>query len=395
MICFNGPRTEDDGTYYDQDVKDDDGKAWNRSKYGLISVIIHEVGHNYFPMIVNSDERQWTWMDEGLNTFLQSLAEQEWEENYPSRRGDPKDIVEYMTSDNQVPIMTNSESILQFGNNAYAKPATALNILRSTILGEELFDEAFREYSRRWMFKRPEPADFFRSLEDTSGIDLDWFWRGWFYTTDHVDIAVKGMRVYTVDTHNPDVEKPLQQQKLDDEPVGKRESWHASQPKRADHYPELKDFYNNFDELDATPQDRERFQELIAKLDAKEQALLGNKLNFYVVDFENIGGLVMPLILDITYDGKDTERVVIPAEIWRSDPRHISKLFMTDREITSVALDPQWETADADRNNNHWPAKVEPTRFKLFKEEKKQNAMQDARDAAGEDKSGDKKKKKK
>ena len=191
MICFNGPRPEEDGTYS------------ARTKYGLITVIIHEVGHNYFPMIVNSDERQWTWMDEGLNTFLQYIAEQEWEENYPSRRGEPKDIVGYMTSANQVPIMTNSESILQFGANAYGKPATALNILRETVMGRELFDFAFKEYANRWRFKRPQPADLFRTLEDASAVDLDWFWRGWFYSTDHTDISIENLALYTIDTRDP------------------------------------------------------------------------------------------------------------------------------------------------------------------------------------------------
>ena len=192
MLCFNGPRPEKDGTYTAQ------------TKYGLISVIIHEVGHNYFPMVVNSDERQWTWMDEGLNTFLQYLAEQEWEEDYPSRRGEPADITGYMSSTNQVPVMTGSESILQFGNNAYGKPATALNILRETILGRELFDFAFRHYAETWKFKRPTPADFFRTMEDASGVDLDWFWRGWFYSTDHVDIAIRDVALHQIDSGDPD-----------------------------------------------------------------------------------------------------------------------------------------------------------------------------------------------
>ena len=194
MICFNGPRPEDDVTYS------------RRTKHSLISVVIHEVGHNWFPMIVNSDERQWTWMDEGLNSYVQFLAEQEWDERYPSRGGHAANIVEYMASPKKVPIMTNSESILQFGNNAYAKPATALNILRETILGRETFDFAFREYSRRWKFKRPMPADFFRTMEDASGVDLDWFWRGWFYSTRHVDLGIKKVTLYELDTRDPDVE---------------------------------------------------------------------------------------------------------------------------------------------------------------------------------------------
>ncbi|MEO0403885.1 MAG: M1 family metallopeptidase, partial [Bacteroidota bacterium] len=193
MICFNGGRPEADGTYTE------------RTKLGMISVIIHEVGHNFFPMIINSDERQWTWMDEGLNTFVQYLTEQEWDRNYPSRRGSARKIRDYMGGDKSriSPIMTNSESIYQFGNNAYGKPATALNILRETILGRELFDHAFKTYSNRWMFKHPTPADLFRTMEDASGVDLDWFWRGWFYTTDHVDIAISGVKEFSVDSKKP------------------------------------------------------------------------------------------------------------------------------------------------------------------------------------------------
>ena len=196
MICFNGGRPNADGTYS------------ARTKHGMISVIIHEVGHNFFPMIINSDERQWTWMDEGLNTFVQYLAEQEFDRDYPSRRGAARDIVDYMGGDKRriSPIMTNSESIYQFGPNAYGKPATALNILRETIMGRELFDYAFKEYSRRWAFKHPTPADFFRTMEDASGVDLDWFWRGWFYTNDHVDIGLEKVEWMQINTQNPDVE---------------------------------------------------------------------------------------------------------------------------------------------------------------------------------------------
>ena len=199
MICFNFGRPEEDGTYS------------KRTKYRMIGVIIHEIGHNFFPMIINSDERQWTWMDEGLTTFVQYLTEQEFERNYPSRRGPPANITDYMKGDKSgiVPIMTNSESILQFGNNAYGKPATALNILRETIMGRELFDFAFKTYSERWAFKHPTPADFFRTMEDASAVDLDWFWRGWFYTNDHVDISIDGVNWFKVNTGNPDIENPL------------------------------------------------------------------------------------------------------------------------------------------------------------------------------------------
>ncbi len=376
MISFNAPRPEEDGTYYGSAGEK---RPWKHSKYGLISVIIHEVGHNYFPMIVNSDERQWTWMDEGLNTFLQFLAEQAWEENYPSRRGEPRDIVNYMVSDNQVPIMTNSESLLQFGNNAYAKPATALNILRETILGRELFDHAFREYARRWKFKHPMPADFFRTMEDASAVDLDWFWRGWFYTTDHVDIGIAGVHLYQMDTLDPKVDRARRKKDRDEEPVSLTRQRNQGMPRLVDAHPELKDFYNDFDEaFDVTPADMEAYKDKLESLEPDERALLKTKRNFYVVDFENHGGLVMPIILKITYDNGHDEILRIPAEIWRKNPRRVSKLLMTPENlhITALEVDPFLETADANLNNNHWPAKLIKSRFQLWKQEKEKNAMQ-------------------
>lgn len=355
MICFNGPRPEKDGTYS------------KRTKYGLISVVIHEVGHNYFPMIVNSDERQWTWMDEGINTFLQYLAEQEWEDGYPSRRGEPAAIVPYMVSTNQVPIMTNSESILQFGANAYAKPATALNVLRETILGRELFDYAFKEYARRWKFKRPMPADFFRTMEDASGVDLDWFWRGWFYSTDHCDISIEGLRLYKIDTQNPDVEKTRQQAERRQQPVTKSAERNKPLVKRANQYPDLKDFYNSFDELEVTEADRAAYKRYLEALSDEEKEILGSRTNFYVVDLRNIGGLVMPVFLELEFVDGTKQEVRIPAEIWRQDSESVSKLIPTTKEIRSITLDPHLETADGDLSNNHLPRKVPTSRFKLFK----------------------------
>ncbi|MBC7663243.1 MAG: M1 family metallopeptidase, partial [Caulobacter sp.] len=235
MISFNGPRPT-------KDKKTGEITYSKQTKYGLISVIIHEVGHNYFPMIVNSDERQWTWMDEGINSFVQYLAEQAWEENYPRSRSEPRAIVDYMRSKNQVPIMTNSESLLQFGNNAYAKPATALNVLRETVLGRELFDFAFREYAQRWKFKRPTPSDFFRTMEDASGTDLDWFWRGWFYTTDAVDVSVDGITEYGVSSKNPETEKAWKKAQKDLEPVSLTDQRNkGTLARRVDAHPELKD----------------------------------------------------------------------------------------------------------------------------------------------------------
>ena len=375
MICFNGPRAEEDGTYYDKSAE---GKAWRRSKYGLISVIIHEVGHNWFPMIVNSDERQWTWMDEGLNSFLQFIAEQEWEQDYPSWRGHPRDIVGFMKSTRQVPIMTNSESLMQFGNNAYAKPATALNILRETILGRNLFDFAFRKYARRWRFKRPMPADFFRSMEDASGVDLDWFWRGWFYSSDHVDIGISGIRQYTLDTRNPDLDKPAGREERDEKPKDISEIRNEDSELRVNRFPELKDFYNEYDPLDITEGDREGYEKLLGELEDDEKELLATERFFYVVEFTNHGGLVMPIIVEIAYTDGQRELVRIPAEIWRFDDRRVAKLFMTKKEIVGLALDPHLETADADTSNNKWPREPVKSRFQLFKESRKPNAMQEA-----------------
>lgn len=359
MICFNGPRPESDGTYT------------RRTKYGLISVIIHEVGHFYFPMIVNSDERQWTWMDEGLNTYLQFVAEQEWEEKYPSRRGEPRKIVDYMISENQVPIMTNSESILQFGNNAYGKPATALNILRETILGRENFDFAFREFSRRWKFKRPYPADFFRTMEDASAVDLDWFWRGWFYSTDHVDIAIDKVYLMNVDTRNPDIEEPIKRQEEAERPRSISELRNADIETVLDRHPYLEDFYNKNDAFTVSPQNRSSYEAYRKSLKQWEQELHDATENFYFLEFSNIGGLVMPIILQLEYADGSSEKRYVPAEIWRHNHKLTGKMIITDKELVQVTVDPHLETADADVSNNYWPRKPVKSRFKLFKTERR------------------------
>jgi len=369
MMTFNGPRPT-------LDKKTGEKTYSRRTKYGLIGVIIHEVGHNYFPMIINSDERQWTWMDEGLNTFVQFLAEQSWEENYPSRRGNAAHITKYMASDNQVPIMTNSESILQFGNNAYGKPATALNILRETIMGRELFDFAFREYAQRWKFKRPTPADFFRTMEDASAIDLDWFWRGWFYTTDHVDIALGDIHLYRPNSQNPDTEEAWERALENEKPDFISKIRNKGHWLRTTNKPELLDFYNEHDKFTATNADRNTYNGMHKKLEDWEKELLANDSNFYIVDFNNIGGLVMPILLDVTYADNSTESIRIPAEIWRKNTQKVSKLLVRDKEITAITVDPHWETADVNVNNNHWPARPIKSRFDLYKR-KKQDMMRD------------------
>ncbi|SHG40841.1 M1 family metallopeptidase [Massilia sp. CF038] len=373
MISFNGPRPTKD--------KKTGELTWSRrTKYGLIGVIIHGVGHNYFPMIVNSDERQWTWMDEGLNTFIQGLAQDAWEVDFPRTRGEPRSIVPYMRTKNQVPIMTNSESLLQFGSNAYAKPAAALTVLRETVLGRELFDFAFREYALRWKFKRPMPADFFRTMEDASGTDLDWFWRGWFYTTDAVDVSVDGITEYGVSSKDPEVEKAWKKAQKDAEPIALSVQRDKGMPRRVDAQPELKDFYNEHDEFTVTNKDRNKYNEGLAELEDWEKALLKQGKHLYLVDFSNAGGLVTPLVLEIEL--KSGKKIIerIPAEVWRYSSKKITKLIVTDEPMVGLTQDPYWETADIDTSNNSWPRKITQSRVELFKTEKgKDDLMKDYR----------------
>ncbi len=359
MICFNFGRPNEDGTYS------------ARTKYGMIGVIIHEVGHNFFPMIVNSDERQWTWMDEGLNTFVQYLTEQEWERDYPSRRGPAYKMVPYMKGDKNFisPIMTNSESIHQFGNNAYGKPATALNILRETVMGRELFDYAFKEYSQRWMFKHPTPADFFRTMEDASGVDLDWFWRGWFYTNDHVDIAIDEANVYQMNTQNPEIEKAIAREIEEAKPdITKMRNQDAIAKTALEADPSLRDFYNDYDRFKVDKGDKQEYERYMNKLEDRERELMENSKHYCEVKLSNIGGLVMPVILEFTYEDGSTELHHIPAEIWKINHEKVSKVFVTEQPVSSVKLDPYRETADTDESNNHWPPKNEESRFKIFKQ---------------------------
>ncbi len=368
MICFNGPRPEDDGTYS------------RRTKYALISVVIHEVGHNWFPMIVNSDERQWTWMDEGLTTFCQFLAEREWEEKYPSRRGMPPSIASYMKRDDEMPIMTNSESLRYFGSNAYAKPAVALNILRESVLGRENFDYAFKEYANRWKFKRPTPADFFRTMEDASGVDLDWFWTGWFYTTEHVDLAIKGVKLYQMDTKDPDIEKTREKAEREEEDAKLLTNQRNIGIKRyTDRYPDLLDFYNANGEYGVTKKDRDDFQDFLKKLEEHEREILEENRYFYQIDLTNEGGLVMPVVLKVLYEDGEAKIMRLPAELWKRDSQETSKLLVSNKKVVSIELDPNLEIADSDRTNNEWPAQPEELRFTLEKDEKK-NLMQRLRE---------------
>ena len=370
MICFNFGRPEKDGSYS------------KRTKYGMIGVIIHEVGHNFFPMIINSDERQWTWMDEGLNTFLQYLTEQEFERNYPSRRGPPSNIIEYMKGDKSgiVPIMTNSESILQFGNNAYGKPATALNILRETIMGRELFDYSFKTYSKRWAFKHPTPADFFRTMEDASAVDLDWFWRGWFYTNDHVDISLDKVNWFKINTGNPDKENPISKEKIENENtyIGNTRNKSSIDKTVTEFNDNAVDFYTTYDPFQTNILDREDYSKYLKNINEEDEEILKSNKNYYEIQFSNIGGLVMPIILEFKYTDGTSEIIRIPAEIWKRNSKQIKKIFILNKELSNVKLDPFLETADVNMNNNNWPTKSEATRFQLFKQKKnnKDNPMQ-------------------
>ncbi len=360
MICFNGGRPDADGTYSE------------RAKNGMISVIVHEVGHNYFPMIVNSDERQWTWMDEGLNTFLQYLAEQEWDRDYPSSRGPAYKIVDYMKGDvsNISPIMTNSESILQFGNNAYGKPATALNILRETVMGRELFDHAFKTYANRWMLKHPTPADFFRTMEDASAVDLDWFWRGWFYTTDHVDISIDDVQWMKLNTKNPKIGNKLKEdeaKRIEDLDVSKQRNKTAIKVSEIERDNGLRDFYSTYNPFETTPEEEENYQHYLNHQAKEKKEIIEKDINFYQIDFSNVGGLVMPVIIEFMFEDGTSELQRIPAEIWKGNNEKITKVFFFEKKVTSVSLDPYLETADTEVYNNNYPRKMIPTRFEQKK----------------------------
>ncbi|MBK8819535.1 MAG: M1 family peptidase [Saprospiraceae bacterium] len=375
MISFNFGRCEKDGTYS------------KRTKYGVISVIIHEVGHNFFPMIINSDERQWTWMDEGLTTFVQYLTEQEFERNYPSDRGEAQTIVDYMKGDKNKmsPVMTNSESIHQFGSNAYHKPAVALNILRETVMGRELFDSAFKEYARRWAFKQPYPADFFRTMEDASGVDLDWFWRSWFYTTDHVDISISNVNYKKVLPKDPSLKEIALMQDLEKQPenISKLRNKTAINKTYNERDTTLNDFYTTYDENKSSADQFTAYEKLTSDMTPEEKEVLNNTEHFYEISFERIGGIVMPIVYKKIFEDGTEEIVRIPAEIWKMGDKEVTKVEKSDKKIISFILDPFLETADIDTQNNYFPRVMLPTRFEIYKNKKSErtelNPMQKAK----------------
>ncbi len=360
MICWNYGRPNEDGTYSDN------------TKYGMLSVIIHEVGHNFFPMIVNSDERQWGWMDEGLDTFMQYLTEQEFGEKYPeaitpnkaypSRRGAPAKIVPYMSGDQSTisPIMSNPENVYQLGPNAYAKPATALNILRETVMGRELFDFAFKTYARRWKFKHPTPEDFFRTMEDASAVDLDWYWRAWFYTTDYVDIGVKGIKKYYVS------DKPSKKML---EYMAARNLTEADLPPLvylADE--EGEGFDSNLKGKSPLESSKTLKEFMMDNMTAQERANVKEPKFFYEVTYDKPGGIPMPLIVEYTYADGTKENITYPPEIWRKNDAEVKLVLSSQSELVGVVVDPKAETADIDTTNNSWPKKEEQTDFDKFKE---------------------------
>ena len=379
MICFNFGRPNEDGTYSDA------------TKWGMISVIIHEVGHFFIPMIINSDERQWTWMDEGLNTFVQSLTQREYYSDGPLRRGTAESIVNYMKMPKDMlrPIMTNSEQISsrEFGANAYAKPAAALSVLRETIMGPELFDYAFKEYSKTWMFKHPTPTDFFRIMENASAVDLDWFWRGWFFSNDHVDLSIESVDWYQLEMD------PKEKKSYDKASDNKDQYYSAMLDEEdiestvTDRDSAARDFYDNYDKDQITKRDKEDYSDFMDDLSDDERDLVNENDHFYSVKFSDNGGIIMPIILEFEYEDGEKEVINIPVEIWRFNRGEVTKVFKTEKPIKHMTLDPFFQIADVERNNNHWPEKVQPTRFDTFKSSGwggSKNLMQRVRDDAAE-----------
>jgi len=352
MICWNYGRPNEDGTYSE------------RLRRGMISVIIHEIGHNYFPMIVNSDERQWGWMDEGLNSFLQYLTEQDFEEGYESRRGPAKNIISYMSGDqdNMTPIMTMADNVNQLGNNAYGKPATALNILRESVMGHKMFDYAFKTYANRWMFKHPTPEDFFRTMEDASAMDLDWFWRGWFYTTDYVDIGVESVKKYYVASKpNAFIRNVMQEQNIVEAQL--RPFVYAVAEDSED--------FANVDPTKSMIENSQHLKDfLFDNFTEEERAKLKNPKYFYEITFNKPGGLVMPLIVKYTYEDNTSNTVKYPARVWRMNDKEAKKVIPADKKIIKIEVDPKEETADINTENNVWPREKIASKFDQFKEKK-------------------------
>ncbi|GAA3585041.1 M1 family metallopeptidase [Snuella lapsa] len=342
MISFNGGRPKN-------------GKMSPAAKAGMIGVIVHEVGHNWFPMIVSSDERKWMWMDEGLNTFLhqRTIAER-----YPEFKSTtPQSIVPFMSGDKNImrPIMTTSDSELltQFGNNFYIKPTVGLQILRHSVIGPELFDQAFKEYANRWKYKHPNPGDLFRTLEDATATDLDWFFRGWFFTTDNVDMElsdVKWFKVHEEDLNIEDQKKKVQGQLTGSETAKQRT-----------------DFSNGPETVTLTSTPDYAYGGFLSRIDEPELRKQLSRKNIYELTIKNIGGLVMPVTIAWHYTDGSTEIDKLPAEVWRRNEYEIKKTFVKEKEVSKVSLDPNFEFADTDTTNNTFPKTESVSEFDTFK----------------------------
>jgi len=352
MICFNGGRPNPDGTYSKQ------------THYSMVMVIVHEVGHNFFPMIVNSDERQWSWMDEGLNTFLEKETMRTRYPDLHGDRGTPQGIIPFMKGDKSQmrPIMSTSDNIRpnEFGPNAYTKPSAALTVLRETVMGPELFDKAFKEYAERWAFKHPKPADFFRTMEDASGVDLDWFWRGWFFGTDHVDVDLAEVKWFRLKEEKPELEKKRLKVKQG-AIAGPGESKGAGK---------ANDFSNGPTEFTLTNTPANYYGEFRNRVDdnAIRKELAGK--NLYELTLKNVGGLVTPLVIEWTFADGSKELETIPAEIWRTNESQVTKVFVKEKEVASVVIDPNRDMADVEASNNAFPKRDMESRFDQFKKSK-------------------------
>ncbi len=348
MICFNGGRPKKNGTYSARVYED------------MVGVIIHEIGHNFFPMIVNSDERQWSWMDEGLNSFLERETKRERYPTFNIASGSPKGISYYMRGDKNImrPIMWSSDNIpeIDFGENAYRKPTAALTLLRETVMGPELFDKSLKEYAQRWAFKQPKPADFFRTMEDASAVDLDWFWRGWFYTVDHVDVDLEEVKWFRIKSNQKDLENKNVKTTGGDLTGNKSRS-----------NEKITDFSKGPQEITMinTPDSFSgEFKNKIS--DAAVRQKMEGK-NLYELTLKNKGGLVTPIIIEWTFADGSKEIEKTPAEVWRTNENQVKKIFIKEKEVARVVIDPNNDTADTDFSDNSFPKKPSQNKFDQLK----------------------------
>ena len=345
----------------------------------VIGVIIHEVGHNWFPMIINNDERQWMWMDEGLNSFMDRRVDNLMDPVLQkSNLKGVRRVIDTMAQSDDPIIMVAADNQINRRFQSYSKPALGLHLLRESILGHDLFDFAFKEYARRWAFKRPTPADLFRTMEDASGVDLDWFWRGWFYGNDHVDMAVKLVNLYRLDDASPKTSKALDRAEEEAIPDSPYERFLKESGTRADKHQHLQDWYYSFDPYKATDEEIEEYDEKFEKLEEWQKELLRVSELAYVVSVENVGGMPMPLVLHVEFKNGMSRRLDIPVEIWRYGDKVVKIPFLSDKEVVRIILDQDNAFGDSDLDNNVFPPNIEEGRFKLKPKKEKPNPMRKA-----------------